>query len=65
MELFIVFRRVSQLLSAKGIKLARSLVGEFITAQEQAGFQLFVARLDRELLRLWDAPCDSPYLVVR
>jgi dihydroxyacetone kinase-like protein len=65
MELFIVFRRVSQLLVSKGIKLARSLVGEFITAQEQAGFQLFVARLDPELMRLWDAPCDSPYLVVR
>jgi len=41
------------------------LVGEFITAQEQAGFQLFVARLDREVQRLWDAPCDAPYLVVR
>ncbi len=65
MELFIVLRRVSQLLAAKGIKLVRSLVGEFITAQEQAGFQLFIARLDPELLRLWDAPCDSPYLVVR
>ena len=65
MELFIVFRRVGQLLAAKSIKLVRSLVGEFITAQEQAGFQLFVARLDRELLRLWDAPCDAPYLVVR
>jgi len=65
MELFIVFRRVGQLLAAKSIKLVRSLVGEFITAQEQAGFQLFVARLDRELLRLWDAPCDAPYLVMR
>ena len=65
MELFIVFRRVSQLLASKNIKLARSMVGEFITAQEQAGFQLFVARLDRELMRLWDAPCDAPYLVVR
>jgi len=65
MELFIVFRRVSQLLDAKGIKVARSLVGEYITAQEQAGFQMFVARLDRELLRLWDAPCDTAYLVVR
>jgi dihydroxyacetone kinase-like protein len=65
MELFVVFRRVSHMLTAKGIKLVRSLVGEFITAQEQAGFQLFIARLDRELLRLWDAPCDSPYLVVR
>jgi dihydroxyacetone kinase-like protein len=65
MELFIVFRRVSQLLDVKGIRLARSLVGEYITAQEQAGFQMFIARLDRELLRLWDAPCDTPYFVVR
>jgi phosphoenolpyruvate---glycerone phosphotransferase subunit DhaK len=65
MELFIVFRHVSHLLTAKGIKLVRSLVGEFITAQEQAGFQLFIARLDPELERLWDAPCDAPYLVVR
>jgi dihydroxyacetone kinase-like protein len=65
MELFIVFRRVSQLLEARGIRLTRSLVGEYITAQEQAGFQLFIARIDRELLRLWDAPCDTPYFVVR
>ncbi len=65
MELFIVFRRLSQLLKAKGIKIARSLVGEYITAQEQAGFQMFIARMDRELLRLWDAPCDTPYFVVR
>ena len=65
MELFIVFRRVSQILAAKGIRIARSLVGEYITAQEQAGFQMFIARMDRELLRLWDAPCDTPYYVVR
>jgi dihydroxyacetone kinase-like protein len=65
MELFIVFRRVSQLLNAKGIKIARSLVGEYITAQEQAGFQMFIARMDRELLRLWDAPCDAAYMAVR
>jgi len=65
MELFIVFRRVSQLLSDRGIMVARSRVGEYITAQEQAGFQMFIARMDRELLRLWDAPCDTPYFVVR
>jgi len=65
MELFIVFRRVSQILKTHKIRLARSLVGEFITTQEQAGFQMFIARMDDELLRLWDAPCDTPYLVVR
>ncbi len=65
MELLILFRRVDQILKAKGIKLLRSKVGEFITTQEQAGFQLMIARMDPELIRLWDAPCDTPYLVVR
>lgn len=65
MELFILFRRISQILKTKGIKLARSKVGEFITTQEQAGFQLMIARMDTELLELWDAPCDAPYFVVR
>jgi len=65
MELFIVFRRVHQLLGEKRIRLARSKVGEFITTQEQGGFQMMIARMDPELIRLWDAPCDAPYFVVR
>ena len=65
MELFIVFRRLHQLLGEKGIHLARGKVGEFITTQEQGGFQLMIARMDEELLRFWDAPCDAPYFVAR
>ncbi len=65
MELFIVYRRIDQVLRERGIKPARALVGEYLTVQEQGGFQILVARMDDELLRLWDAPCDSPYLTVR
>jgi phosphoenolpyruvate---glycerone phosphotransferase subunit DhaK len=65
MELFIVFRRVDQVLRDRGMRAARALVGEYLTVQEQGGFQLLLARMDEELLRLWDAPCDAPYLVVR
>jgi dihydroxyacetone kinase-like protein len=65
MELFIFFRRVHQLASEKGILVARSKVGEFITTQEQGGLQLLIARMDDELLHLWDAPCNAPYFVVR
>jgi dihydroxyacetone kinase-like protein len=61
MELLIVFRRVSQILQEKGIRLVRSAIGEFITTQEQAGFQMFIARMDEELIRLWDAPADAPF----
>jgi len=63
MELLIVFRRVAQILKEKQIELVRSAVGEFITTQEQAGFQLMIARMDDELVRLWDAPANTPFFV--
>jgi len=65
MELFIIFRRMHQILSNQQIQIARSLIDEIITTQEQAGFQMFMARMDETLLGLWDAPCDSPYLTFR
>lgn len=65
MELFIVFRKMHHILSEKNIRIVRSLIDEIITTQEQAGFQMFIARMDETLLELWDAPCDSPYLTFR
>jgi phosphoenolpyruvate---glycerone phosphotransferase subunit DhaK len=65
MELYVVLRRVNQLLGQKNMKMARALVGEFLTVQEMGGFQMVATRLDAELMKLWDAPCDSPALTVR
>lgn len=65
MEMYIVFRHVKGFLADKGIEIARSLVGEYLTVQEMAGFQMFVAKMDDDLLKWWDAPCDTPYLTVR
>ena len=65
MELYCVLRRVKQLLDERGITLARTLVGEFLTVQEMGGFQMVIAKMDDELLELWDAPCDTPALTVR
>jgi len=64
MELFIVFRRVQQALGEKGINVLRNRIGEFITTQEQAGFQINLTRLDDTLIKFWDAPCDGPYFVM-
>jgi dihydroxyacetone kinase-like protein len=63
MELYIVFRHIARTLKLKGIHLVRSAIGEFITTQEQAGFQMMIGRMDPELLELWDAPADTPFLV--
>jgi len=62
MELFIVYRKCESYLREKNIVIAANHVGEVLTVQEQAGFQMFIARMDDELLRYWNAPCDTPYL---
>ena len=62
MEQLIVFRRAEQILVERGIQLVANYVGEMLTVQEQAGFQMFMARMDDELVTLWNAPCRTPYL---
>jgi dihydroxyacetone kinase-like protein len=64
MELFIVFRRIRKVLDEKGIHVVRSSIGEFITTQEQAGFQFNLTRLDQDMVTFWDAPCDAPYFTM-
>lgn len=65
MEMFIVYRKVKQLLAAKGMIVADAFIDEILTVQEMAGFQMFVAKVDDELIELLQAPCDTPYWTVR
>ncbi len=55
MELFIVYRAVHCLLTERGIEPVSPRIGEYLTVQEMAGFQMFVAKMDDELIRLWNA----------
>jgi len=61
MELFIIYRKCEQLLKSKNIEIVANYIGELLTVQEQAGFQMFIARMDDELLRIWEASCNTPY----
>jgi len=65
MELYIVMKGVKKYLDEQGITIAASHVGELLTVQEMAGFQMFAAKMDDELLDLWKAPCDTPSWTVR
>ena len=57
MELFIVMRAGgADPRAARASSLARARVGEFLTVQEMAGFQMFVAQMDDELLRCGTRP---------
>ena len=61
MELLIVSRKCYNYLTEKGIEVVANAVGELLTVQEQAGFQMMVARMDDELVHYWNQPCNTPY----
>ena len=61
-ELYIVYGHARARLQAAGYEVARTLVGNYITALEMQGCSLTVLRLDEELTELWDAPVHTPAL---
>ena len=62
-ELYIVYRKVWELLRDAGISVHRPYIGEYATSMEMAGCSLTLMRLDDELTRLLDAPAESPFFV--
>ena len=62
MELYVVYNELHRFLGERGIKIARNLVGSYMTALDMAGCSITLLRLDDELVRLWDAPVDTPGL---
>ena len=58
-ELYIVYDELRRLLDERGVKITRSLVGNYITSLEMAGCSITLLKLDEELTRLWDAPVKT------
>ncbi|TRW45273.1 dihydroxyacetone kinase subunit DhaK [Georgenia yuyongxinii] len=61
-ELYVVYNHARDLLDQRGLKVTRSLVGNYITSLEMQGASVTVLRLDADLTALWDAPVDTPAL---
>jgi phosphoenolpyruvate---glycerone phosphotransferase subunit DhaK len=61
-ELYVVYRRVAQLLDEGGVRVDRNLIGPYITSLEMQGCSVTILRLDDEKTRLWDAPVHTPGL---
>jgi dihydroxyacetone kinase-like protein len=60
-ELYILYRRVAQVLAARGVTPVMPLVGRYATSMEMAGASLTLLPLDSELERLLRAPADCPF----
>lgn len=61
-ELYIVFHEVATVCKARGITIARSLVGNYITSLEMQGCSITLLKADADLFALWDAPVHTPAL---
>lgn len=58
-ELFVLFRRVDELLREAGVQVVEPEVGELVTSLDMAGVSLTLCWLDEELAELWHASAEA------
>jgi phosphoenolpyruvate---glycerone phosphotransferase subunit DhaK len=59
MELYIMNKKVSEILKEKNIHVHETFVGEFMTSLEMAGCSVSLLKLDDQLIELLDAQADT------
>lgn len=59
MELYILNRRVQQILAEKGVKVIKTFVGDYMTSIDMAGASITLLKLDGELKELLFAEADT------
>ncbi|MFD6418874.1 dihydroxyacetone kinase subunit DhaK [Streptomyces sp. NPDC060194] len=62
LELYGFNAEVQRVLTERGVAVARTLVGNYVTSLDMAGCSVTLCEIDEELLRLWDAPVSTPAL---
>lgn len=61
-ELYLLNNSVSNVLEKDGVKIHRTIVGNYMTSIDMAGASITVLRVDAELKALIDAPVNTPAL---
>jgi len=61
-ELYLMYNEVASILRGRGVEIARSLVGPYITSLEMAGCSVTLVKVTDDLLALWDAAVKTPAL---
>ncbi|MFC8916964.1 dihydroxyacetone kinase subunit DhaK [Streptomyces sp. NPDC047821] len=62
LELYGFNAEVQRVLGERGVAVARTLVGNYVTSLDMAGCSVTLCQADEELLRLWDAPVRTAAL---
>lgn len=58
-ELFILNNEARKIIDKEGIKVYRTIVGNYMTSIDMAGASITLLKLDAEIKRLLDAPADT------
>jgi dihydroxyacetone kinase-like protein len=61
-ELYLMYNAARRMLEQRGLRIARSLVGSYVTSLDMAGCSLTVSLLDTETSALWDHPVRTAAL---
>jgi len=61
-ELYLMYNAARRILQSRGITIARSLVGSYVTSLEMAGCSISLTMLDDNLTALWDEPVHTAAL---
>ncbi|MHC1949464.1 dihydroxyacetone kinase subunit DhaK [Bradyrhizobium sp. UFLA06-06] len=61
-ELYLMYNAARRMLEERGLRIARSLVGSYVTSLDMAGCSLTVSLLDSESTALWDHPVRTAAL---
>ena len=59
-ELFVLYRKVFEILQAAGVEIIDPEVGELVTSFDMAGVSLTLCWLDAQLEEAWKAPASAP-----
>jgi dihydroxyacetone kinase-like protein len=62
LELYLTYNAARRLLEKHGLRIARALVGSFVTSLDMAGCSITVSLLDPETITLWDHPVRTAAL---
>jgi len=59
MELYLMYNSARKIFEKQGVKIARSLVGSYVTSLDMAGCSITLSMLDDRSAKLWDAPVHT------
>jgi dihydroxyacetone kinase-like protein len=59
MELYLVYNAARRAFEGHGVKVVRTLVGNYVTSLDMAGLSITLSLLDGEMLKHWDAPAHT------